>query len=790
MATILVPRPQAGQQLAFSATVDSRFVLEFSADEFKLEKSSQSLLLVFDDGARLELADFYAAVNAAKMPDFVIGEQLMTGEDFFAALAPQLLPAPVRNARYAEARGEYFAQGESGLADGVLHLEALDWAMAPAFSHALSAEGRDLVPDVEAIDVPILLHDGSTALQPVTVRIGIRDDVPLLQMSGREEILYSGQSYSDAFVFEPGGDGASLHYSLNGAAEQTVFFEDGTASITTGRGVLELNSQSGSYTYTANAKARGWDRFAFRAVDGDGDVATAALDIHMHYPGTLLTVGSNAPDTEDSSIPHITAGASGVITADVDVDDNLLVGDGGGMGTGALLPCGNDHIRGGDTGYLLYGDAVNTDKLISDLGLADVMPYGSGYSLFQYLESHPEVDTGNILRGLGMAGTGPWNEEHSIAYISQITGWDHAAGGESLIRTTDSEEIEHYVLDPKGQIRNVDGRVNNTVRLEELTGREGGHDLILGGSGNEFIYAQEGNDLVFGGGSQDDNIYGGSGNDLLVDGGGAEPVAALQALVGAAEGTLDSISAAIRSMDAAGLQSLAARLEEGSGIESDPDGISYLYGGTGDDILIGGAGNNELMGNAGNDILFGAAGNEEMLGGAGDDWLFGGSGNDRLYGEEGVDRLYGGSGNDYLDGGPGGDWLYGEEGHDIFMYDAQDILIDGGEGTDVLLLANDENMENILYGLNAQGSQLQDIELLLQGDGLSSLTNLAGLDARGISIDTDGMVLVDENSGWTRGETQIDANETPFATFTYTTAAETDLVLAVKISVLSSGQGG
>jgi Ca2+-binding RTX toxin-like protein len=56
-----------------------------------------------------------------------------------------------------------------------------------------------------------------------------------------------------------------------------------------------------------------------------------------------------------------------------------------------------------------------------------------------------------------------------------------------------------------------------------------------------------------------------------------------------------------------------------------------------DSLLFGGAGDESLIGDTGNDIVFG---------GSGDDLLQGGSGNDLLHGEAGDDRLEGGKGDD------------------------------------------------------------------------------------------------------------------------------------------------
>ncbi len=85
-----------------------------------------------------------------------------------------------------------------------------------------------------------------------------------------------------------------------------------------------------------------------------------------------------------------------------------------------------------------------------------------------------------------------------------------------------------------------------------------------------------------------------------------------------------------------------------------------LWGGRGNDILIGSAGNDRLYGNAGRDRLHGRNGHDFLDGGRGNDLLFGNQGNDVLMGRRGNDRLYGGEGSDRM---------YGGQGYDILQQD-------------------------------------------------------------------------------------------------------------------------
>ena len=150
-----------------------------------------------------------------------------------------------------------------------------------------------------------------------------------------------------------------------------------------------------------------------------------------------------------------------------------------------------------------------------------------------------------------------------------------------------------------------------------------------------------------------------------------------------------------------------------------------LYGGTGDDDLVGGAGNDRLYG------------------GGGSDDLIGGTGNDRLYGQNGDDTLAGGAGNDQLDGGAGRDhyvWQSGETGTDTVR--GYSLAPDG----DVLNLADlldgdpdapDELDAYLDFGYRRGATE---VRVDAQGDasGVDQVIRLAGVDL------TDGGSLTDE----------------------------------------------
>jgi len=131
-----------------------------------------------------------------------------------------------------------------------------------------------------------------------------------------------------------------------------------------------------------------------------------------------------------------------------------------------------------------------------------------------------------------------------------------------------------------------------------------------------------------------------------------------------------------------------------------PPSAAAVYGGAGDDVLIGA--NSGVVAAATGDPASPSGqhlevGSQTFAGGDGDDVVFGDRGNDTLRGNGGNDRLYGGIGDDVLEGGDGDDLLSGgfgaddidgQAGNDYVRGDATiDHVFDSGGGTDTLSFA-------------------------------------------------------------------------------------------------------
>jgi hypothetical protein len=201
----------------------------------------------------------------------------------------------------------------------------------------------------------------------------------------------------------------------------------------------------------------------------------------------------------------------------------------------------------------------------------------------------------------------------------------------------------------------------------------------------------------------------------------------------------------------------------------------YTFGGDDNiniDIQVGtiaktvdaGAGNDtiDLAGSDDADI-FGGIGNDIIVGTPAADNIFGGPGNDDITAGGGIDHVYGGTGNDRLIGGADADFVYGEEGNDIFG----DFLVggvpngvsddggadhfDGGLGSDIFVWEPGDGNDTIEGGSDEsdriifQGSAVANTFIFNAGNGNVGGTRLEFLFGA-VDLDVAGVEEFDLNT--------------------------------------------
>ncbi len=396
------------------------------------------------------------------------------------------------------------------------------------------------------------------------------------------EINYSqGDNSSEAIVIDLNG---KIAYGMNidlsnffggkgEGAEKALFTFYLNGEIVD---VKELTSaqNSGLVNGTFNSVTAGFDKVVISAIDNG--ISQGPL--------------KDNSDFSISSIQFITASGQPLVTAEGHVEatsaDGIKSYDFGDMAfemaDGEKISLTHTTTSNGDiiTGTLADGTVV-LQGFLSDNGT---------WSLHQYVSGIHNVGSNNL----------------TIDFVATDNDGDRTTHDTVIPATPD---IAHVEVNEHGLDNVADTLVDPGMASSQ-------NDLLIGGTGHDILVGQGGNDLLIGDGD----------NSLTHDG----SLDHLHDLLGThAQG--DDLAAGIHHLFDHGTAQEIHDFTHGIenlNVENSHDGNDHLYGGTGDDILIGMGGNDHLYGGEGHDILLGGSGNDVLVGGKGDDILSGGTGND------------------------------------------------------------------------------------------------------------------------------------------------------------------
>jgi serralysin len=201
--------------------------------------------------------------------------------------------------------------------------------------------------------------------------------------------------------------------------------------------------------------------------------------------------------------------------------------------------------------------------------------------------------------------------------------WVDAGDGADVV-TSDIEGANRFDLGGGADTYTGDGFAKN-----------GRHDEVYGGAGNDTMTIHTRQSDYFGGGG-DDFISSAGYWNLLVGGDGNDTVSYMAQDDDYLKGWGVYLDLGREfAKTGQGRKEIVDKFENA-------EGTSY-----GDDIL-GSKGNNKLWGMDGNDDVVGFKGDDKLFGGNGKDLLEGGNGKDQLTGGKGVDHMWGGGGNDHF----------------------------------------------------------------------------------------------------------------------------------------------
>jgi Ca2+-binding RTX toxin-like protein len=140
-----------------------------------------------------------------------------------------------------------------------------------------------------------------------------------------------------------------------------------------------------------------------------------------------------------------------------------------------------------------------------------------------------------------------------------------------------------------------------------------------------------------------------------------------------------------------------------------------LDGGLENDSLFGGTGNDIFLGGGDRSTMEGESGDDQMYGGSSNDVMFGGSGNDFMVGGLSQDTMYGGSGNDIIVGvdigGTSGtdDTLYGGSGGDFFYLGNDNTNFYAGPGEAHIMDFSEADGDRVMLNGSASDYMFTDI---------------------------------------------------------------------------------
>jgi len=400
---------------------------------------------------------------------------------------------------------------------------------------------------------------------------------------------------------------------------------------------------------------------------------------------------------------------------------------------------GNDELHGGDQHELIIGSAG--DDLI-------YAGYGDSYDI-TIAGVSVELDLGSVaFGGAGddqISGSDPDydpTDATDTGYTDLLfgdgissTGEDDILNGGAGIDFIFAQRGDDTLVNELSGAISIDGSDISFGsfyfggRGDDVVVGSNSFDIIFGSHDNDDLSGRDGVDLIFAG-QGDDIADGGAQPDLIIGGPGDDELHggdSVDIVVGGADN--DVITGGDGVFDLL-IANGGDDTIEGNG------GMDLIFAGSGQDFANGNDGIDFVVGGQGNDSLTGGDGINVLLGGSGRDWIDGGGSIDLLVGNDEVDVLRGNAGLDALLGGDGDDWMAGGDGTDlIWGYSGVDTAY-GGNGVDVEFGNGDgdclygEDGTDLIFGsdgddeLHGGGA----LDLVIGWDGDDAIYGDAGTD--------------------------------------------------------------
>jgi len=473
-------------------------------------------------------------------------------------------------------------------------------------------------------------------------------------------------------------------------------------------GRVEMNAETGDFTYTPAEGFAGTDSFRVVIADGVNPAVEQVVSIEVSPSADAPTLSVSAP---------VLSADGGSIT--------------GGSGSETIVGTAGDNvIEGGGGNDVIYGDGASSSGAAEldfeiNAGLNDL---DGSESLSIEVSSLP---SGATLSAGEDQGNGTW----------QLAAGDLEGLKLSVTGPVDTSlTVTATATESNGETSSV----TQTVALK-LDASAGGDDIIQGGSGNDRIDGGAGTDLV----------------DLSDAPGGVYVNLSAGFSVGNGFDTFTNVEGAIGSDSGDVMIG-----DNGDNTFEGGDGGDAIYAFGGDDQISGGTGNDALYGYSGNDTISDGSGNDNVFGDSGNDTIIAGAGNDGYHGGSGTDTVDFSSAETPVDvdlnsgqargddtgrdrlvdienviGTAGGDVITGSRGDNILVGGAGNDVIEGGRGEDVLTGGTGAdtfsfNKSDVVSGRNHHGvdritdfgaGDRLDFESLLKGVKSNNLSDIVHL---------------------------------------------------------------
>ncbi|WP_303880842.1 VCBS domain-containing protein [Desulfovibrio piger] len=449
MADIRLAKPAAGTTQTVPSAPDGRFIFDFPADAATLTRNGDDLVLSFEDGSSIQLQGFYTTYSKEEMPSFQVDGVEISGQDFFAALGEDLMPAAGPAASNSASRGgRYNEYGGSDLLDGIDHLGRLDIGFDDGVEWADDKVGgwphQNLDPEISGI----IAVDGNDM---TLVESGVETD------EGQEiqgNVFTPGVPVVVGQVMASDPDGGRLSYS----------FADGSNRIVTEYGVITIDADTGVITYTLNNDDPDADSlalgetvrqdFTVRVEDGQGGKAEASFTVTIKGTNDQPEVSVDAHDKPGDEYTVYEEGHGRT-------DTNEVVKDWSGTGEPQASENAeyayNDTNKGGTVSGRLTGHDVDHDAELT-FGAAYGTPKGNP-ELSDFVDSSPAGKDAKEVPGtfgtLTLKSDGTWTytlkgdqreeQEFTASDGKTYTSLDNLSEG-----VTVTETFTFYVRDEHG----------------------------------------------------------------------------------------------------------------------------------------------------------------------------------------------------------------------------------------------------------------------------------------------------------------------------------------------------